>query len=236
MIQSLYESFRHWSAEGAVYIISDPHFNDPDCQIMDRHWPMPEDAIKSINASITKNDTLVILGDVGDERFVSFLNAGRKVLVSGNHDKGASKYKRKIRTMVFDDERYTYDDAKAEATNSFPLCNISISQGTNFLHPPFTYYIATIDNGLFDEIYTGPLMIGEKLLLSHEPISLPFVTNIHGHVHGGQMRYKNEFGCNCINVATDVCRSIPINLGVEIKNGLLADTPSIHRLEIDKRM
>ena len=184
MIQSLYEPFKKWSENGAVYIISDTHFGDPDCQIMNPNWPDPECAVRVINSVVTKNDTLVILGDVGDEHFVSSINAGYKVLVCGNHDKGASRYM----------------------------------------------------NGLFDEVYTGPLVIGEKLLLSHEPIYLPFVTNIHGHVHGAPMRYKNVFGCNCLNLASDVCGFKPINLWVEIKNGLLSDTQSIHRLTIDKRI
>ena len=84
----------------------------------------------------------------------------------------------------------------------------------------------------FDEIYEGPLFIGEKILLSHEPISLPFALNIHGHDHNGTEYYQE--GCKHINVAANVCGYQPINLGKLIKKGILADIPSIHRLTIDQ--
>ena len=31
MIPTLYEPFRHWSEQGSVYILSDLHFDDEDC-------------------------------------------------------------------------------------------------------------------------------------------------------------------------------------------------------------
>ena len=36
----------------------------------------------------------------------------------------------------------------------------------------------------FDEIYSGPLIISEKIILSHEPGEVPWALNIHGHDHG----------------------------------------------------
>ena len=45
----------------------------------------------------------------------------------------------------------------------------------------------------FDEIYTGPLFIAEKILLSHEPVyGLPWCLNIHGHDHNDMEPYKEE--------------------------------------------
>ena len=41
---------------------------------------------------VTKNDTLILLGDVGDIECVKKLR-GYKVLIKGNHDKGNSYYK-----------------------------------------------------------------------------------------------------------------------------------------------
>lgn len=35
MITTLYEPFRHWSEGGSVYILSDMHFADSDCKLMD---------------------------------------------------------------------------------------------------------------------------------------------------------------------------------------------------------
>lgn len=37
-----------------------------------------------------------------------------------------------------------------------------------------------VDNHLFDEVYTGVVMLNDKVLLSHEPVYLNFVYNIHG--------------------------------------------------------
>ena len=82
------------------------------------------------------------------------------------------------------------------------------------------------------EIYTGPLFIGEKILLSHEPIGLPFVVNIHGHDHSNMAYYRD--GCKYYNVAANVINYQPVSLGKLIKDGLLANIPSIHRITIDR--
>ena len=87
----------------------------------------------------------------------------------------------------------------------------------------------------FDEIYTGPLFIAEKILLSHEPVcGLPWCLNIHGHDHNNMEPYKE--GCKHINLAANVCGYTPINLGKIIKDGVLADVPSIHRMTIDRQV
>ena len=87
----------------------------------------------------------------------------------------------------------------------------------------------------FDEIYTGPLFIAEKILLSHEPVyGSPWCLNIHGHDHNNIEPYKEE--CKHINLAANVCGYTPINLGKIIKEGVLADVPSIHRMTIDRQV
>ena len=83
----------------------------------------------------------------------------------------------------------------------------------------------------FNEIYDGPLFIGPKILLSHEPIGVPFAVNIHGHDHNNVETYKN--GCKYLNLAANVCNYTPVNLGKLIKDGILSDIKSIHRLVID---
>ena len=87
---------------------------------------------------------------------------------------------------------------------------------------------------VFDEIYTGPLMVGEKLLLSHEPIEhLDWAFNIHGHDHQGAARV------NHLNCCVDASKKFygldwePINMNQIMKTGLLSRTESIHRLTID---
>jgi calcineurin-like phosphoesterase family protein len=81
----------------------------------------------------------------------------------------------------------------------------------------------------FDEIYTGALIIGEKLILSHEPVDIPWLFNIHGHDHSGVVGRKNH-----LNVCSDVIDYDPINLNQIMKTGLLSRTESIHRLTIDE--
>lgn len=81
----------------------------------------------------------------------------------------------------------------------------------------------------FDEIYTGPLFIGERLLLSHEPVFglEQWCVNIHGHCHG---KCASE---SHLNAASDVCGFTPLNLGKLIKSGLLGRVESLHRITID---
>ena len=86
----------------------------------------------------------------------------------------------------------------------------------------------------FDEIYTGALFIGEKILLSHEPIpGISFALNIHGHDHNGVERYTED--CKYLNLAANVCGYIPVNLGKIIKDGALSKIKTIHRQVIDGR-
>ena len=43
-------------------------------------------------------------------------------------------------------------------------------------------------------------------------------------------------GCKHINLAANLCGYTPINLGKIIKEGVIADVPSIHRMTIDKQV
>ena len=179
MIATLYPVFRHWSAKGSVYILSDLHFADSDCKLMDPDWISTEEQVRIVNDLVKKNDTFVCLGDVGNRDYAAQIKAGYKVLILGNHDRKGG-----------------YKD-------------------------------------LFDEIYDGPLFIAEKILLSHEPVSgLPWCLNIHGHDHSG-IEDCTE-GCRHLNLAANVCGYTPVSLGKLIKNGLLLDIDSIHRITIDK--
>ena len=98
MLPFLYDKFKSWSEKGSVYILSDTHFNDDDCKLMDEAWLEPSDHINLINKYVHKNDTLVLLGDVGDISYIDKLKAGYKVLIMGNHDESVTKFKK-----VFDE-------------------------------------------------------------------------------------------------------------------------------------
>lgn len=179
MIASLYRPFQEWAEKGSVYILSDTHFEDSDCKLMDPSWISPEEQVDIIRKLVHKNDTFIHLGDVGSGEYIARIRAGKKILLLGNHDR-----------------RSDYVD-------------------------------------LFDEIYTGPLFISDRILLSHEPIDgLTWCMNIHGHDHSGREHYSP--GCRHLNVAANVCGYTPVSLGKLIKDGALAGIDSIHRETIDR--
>ena len=187
MIDTLYNKFKPWSEKGSIYIISDTHFEDADCKLMDSNWISPQEHIDIIKQTVHKNDTLIHLGDVGNPEWMEQIKA-YKVLIMGNHDQSATKFK------------------------------------------PY-----------FNEIYTGPLFIAEKILLSHEPIingSAWF--NIHGHDHNklSYTEWQNDDGFseswNELNLAANVVDYKVYNLGHGIKNGLLSYVDGVHRLTIDR--
>ena len=89
----------------------------------------------------------------------------------------------------------------------------------------------TLYEDVFDEVFSGPVFITEKLLLSHEPVQLPFAFNIHGHDHANWTASKKDF--MHINVCAEHIDYTPINLTHLLKNGLLSKVESIHRITID---
>ena len=93
MIESLYPFARKWSEKGSVLLYSDPHFGDSDCKLMSPDWPEPEEQVENLKKCCTKNDTLVILGDIGDPKYLQDIKS-YKVLIAGNHDLGLSNYEK----------------------------------------------------------------------------------------------------------------------------------------------
>lgn len=173
----LYEPFRHWAYKNSIWFFGDPHFGDEDCRIMDGSWVSIEDQIRIINSVVPKNATLILLGDIGDPRYISEINAQYRVLIMGNHDKPSLK-------------------------------------------------------GYFNESFTGPLFISQKILLSHEPVyGIDFCLNIHGHDHGGIFR-KDPYH---LNVAANICNFTPVSLKDVIKSGYMSGIDDIHRIAIDKQ-
>lgn len=224
MLPGVYDKFQYWG-EQTVWIYSDPHFGDKELQdgIPDR--PNDQEQIKRINAKAGKKDTLIVLGDVGDLDCVQQLRAGRKILIMGNHDSGASNYKREIIKKVFSQEDYTEKEAYQFVKNLYPYYQITINEEYT---SPYMRYSAYADNKLFDEVYEGPLMIGEKLILSHEPLDTPWAFNIHGHIH------EEKIWTNHLNVCADVINYEPVNLNQLLKAGLTSGVQTIHRDTIDK--
>lgn len=84
---------------------------------------------------------------------------------------------------------------------------------------------------VFDEVYAGALIVGEKLILSHEPVDVPWAFNIHGHVHSGEPMSDNQH----FNVCGEARKCYePVNLNQFMKAGFMAKVQTIHRDTIDK--
>ena len=219
MIPTLYDKFKPWSERGSVYIISDTHFEDEDCLLMDKNWITPQEHINRIKKCVHKNDTLIHLGDVGNPEWMNQIKA-HKVLIMGNHDQSATKFK-KHREMI-DLDGCTDDEI------NWKLDHGEIDSISYEFHSPFIRGYKTL--GYFDEVYTGPLFIAEKILLSHEPIICGSMWyNIHGHDHNKD----HIWSYNEINLASNVTRFDIFNLGKAIKLGMLRHIDGVHRLTID---
>ena len=92
MIKCLYPPFQHWSEKGSIWIISDTHFDDPDCHLMNPDWIEPQIHVYIINGFVHKDDTLICLGDVGNPEWFDQIKCKNRVLITGNHDAGKTKY------------------------------------------------------------------------------------------------------------------------------------------------
>lgn len=228
-IAGLYKAFDHWHQEATLWIISDTHFGDADIRRGFPDRPADDELVKRINSYAGRKDTLICLGDVGDLSYVKQFRAKYKILIMGNHDCGRTNYERKTETKIFNKDFFQKDEALAEITKIYPGCRYTISEGCQF-HSSFEYWEIVADNMLFDEVYEGPLMIGEKLILSHEPVDVPWAFNIHGHIH--DPKHKND-KCH-FNVCSDAIDYVPINMNQWMKQGYLSHVESIHRDCINK--
>ena len=224
-IAGLYKIFDHWHAQGTMWIYSDPHFNDPDLK-KGIERPSADELVQKINSKVGRKDTIVILGDICDIEYVKKIR-GYKVLIMGNHDSGRTNYERQWWKEWFDKDKFQKDEALLEMQRMYPGCRYTIDEEYSF-HSPFESWVVTADNMLFDEVYEGPVMIAEKLILSHEPVDVPWAFNIHGHDHAGKKR-KNH-----LNVCSDVIGHVPVNMNQFMKSGALAHIDTIHRDTIDK--
>lgn len=221
MIAGLYKIFDHWHAQGTLFIYSDPHFNDADLKAgIER--PDAEELVKLINSKVGRKDTIIILGDIVDIEPVKKIR-GYKVLIMGNHDSGRTNYERQVITQLFSKELYTKEQVLDLMKTMYPNCRYTIDE-------EYEFWKVSADNQLFDEVYEGPLMIGEKLILSHEPVDVPWAFNIHGHIHDS--KHKNDK--HHFNVCADTIGYVPINMNQWMKQGYLSCIESIHRTTINK--
>ena len=224
MIGNLYPIFQHWSKRGSVYLISDTHFDDNDRKIMG-YTISENEQIAILKKKVHKNDTLIHLGDVGNIDYIKQLKC-YKVLIMGNHDQSKTKYEQKY--TIIDLDNLTDEEIKLKERRH------EIDYWNYDFHAPFKRGYK--NNNLFNEIYTGPLWISQKLVLSHEPLFIdlgitnqPIAFNIHGHDHAGKF-YNDNYH---LNICQNVFGYEPLDLKVFIKKGFLNTVSSIHRATID---
>ncbi len=218
----LYPCFNKWLEFNNIWLISDPHFNDPEMVHLRKNYISDEEQVKRINAKVGKKDLLICLGDVGDISFVSKLRAGYKVLIKGNHDdKGDAYYQREII------ERFSNENMDELDKTTFALAGVTGEQ--DIIHKIVRKYTKVEDNHLFDEVYSGPIWIAEKILLSHEPIDIPYAFNIHGHDHSNWFDNGHH-----LNLCVEHIDYTPVSLIKLIKDGTFSKVDSIHRMTIDR--
>ena len=205
-LPGVYSIFNNlWKDCQSCYIISDTHFKDHDLIHAYEDRPNDEELVKLINSKVGREDVLIHLGDVGDINYIHKLKGKIKILICGNHDQGASYYKRQIWKKKFDKEKYSRQEALSIMKELYPNCS----------------YL----------VFTGPLMISSKLILSHEPIDCAgWAFNLHGHIHARS--HKND-ECH-YNVCADCHDYLPLNLNQFLKSGALSKVSSVHRQTIDE--
>ena len=174
-----------------------------------------EAQVKSINKVAHKCDTIIFLGDIGDTKHIAKLKAGYKVLIMGNHDKGASNYKRSFVT-----QKLSNDSVKEIEDN---LSNIEKEYLGS--HLVGTLVAKVEDNHLFDEVYEGNLYISDKIKLSHAAAPEAGYINLHGHDHSHNDGYC--FAAEHINYT-------PVCLKKIFESGALGKTTSFRRSTVDK--
>ena len=216
-IKQLYDEYAaKWLKPGVtIWVFSDPHFNDLESKVFrGESYPGDDALVKRINSKVGKHDVIIFLGDIGDLEYVKKIK-GYKVLIMGNHDQGITNYKREYETYHLEKvilKNYTcYGPGQFEDSYEYKKV------------------VDSFDNHLFDEVYGGPLFVGPKLLLSHEPIYYPYAYNIHGHVHS--LEAKNDD--NHFNACAEHIDYTPVRLSDIIAKAHLSKIPDIHRATID---
>ena len=226
MVTGLYNIFNTLWGMQTIWLYSDPHFGETEEESGLANKPTDAEQVQRINSKVGRKDTIIFLGDVGDPNWLKGIR-GYKVLITGNHDTGISNYKRDRFQRSFDADEWQKDEVYLKMKQEYPDYSVTVEKFYDF-RKPYTKWVATMDNQLCDEVYSGPLTIGPKLILSHEPIEIDGMFNIHGHVHSLASSTDKD-----LNVCSMNINYTPVNLNQLMKCGLTSKVDSIHRITID---
>lgn len=211
MIDSLYYPFKKWSENAAVWLYSDPHFGDFESYTFrglttdKTKEELDKFQVDRINKFVNKNDTIIFLGDIGDPVPLKKIK-GHKVLITGNHDRGAAFYRE------YFDEIYTG-------------C-LTISDRIILSHepiegcPPFLFNIHGHDhNGTDFKEY----VFRDCDAVSSEKIAI------------NALAAAKQYKLNRFNVCAEWINYKPVALKDIINSGVLSNIPTIHRDYLDKK-
>ena len=239
MRKYLYDNYaERWYRGGRIYFYSDPHFSDPEMVYLRKNYIGDDEQVRRINSKIGKNDTIIILGDIGNIDWVKKIR-GYKVLIKGNHDGGNSNYQRQVNEIrIFNGTELTSEqltNIRQHATHLQDFENLAL------------FRTKIEDNRLFDEVYEGALQVGPNIVLSHEPIPvLSCCINIHGHDHSNlnkdliidftssEPRIVEASDKHHFNMCAEHIDYTPVSLDEIIKSISFKDYLDIHRITIDK--
>lgn len=89
---------QEFSVSQKTYFIADTHFNDSNIlRFENRPFgnvdEMNTSLVNQWNNIVTEDDTVYMLGDIGDVKFLKHLN-GKKYLIKGNHDTETNEFYR----------------------------------------------------------------------------------------------------------------------------------------------
>ena len=226
MVTGLYDIFNERWGMQTIWLYSDPHFGETEDESGLTNKPTDAEQVQRINSKVGRKDIIIFLGDIGDPSWLKGIR-GYKVLITGNHDTGISNYQRDRFQRSFDADEWQKDEVYMEMKQEYPDYCVTVEKFYDFRRP-YTKWVATMDNQLCDEVYSGPLTIGPKLILSHEPIEIDGMFNIHGHVHSLALPTDRDLNICSMNI-----NYIPVNLNQLMKHGLTSKVDSIHRITID---
>ena len=226
MVTGLYNIFNTLWGMQTIWLYSDPHFGETEEESGLINKPTDAEQVQRINSKVGRKDTIIFLGDIGDPSWLKGIR-GYKVLITGNHDTGISNYQRVRFQRSFDADEWQKDEVYQKMKQEYPDHCITVEKFYDFRRP-YVKWVATMDNQLCDEVYNGALIIGPKLILSHEPIEIDGMFNVHGHTHS--LTSPTDKDLNICSMNIDYT---PINLNQLMKRGLTSKVDSIHRITID---
>lgn len=211
MIDSLYYPFRKWSENAAIWLYSDPHFGDFESYtfrglITDKtKEELDKFQVDRINKFVNKNDTIIFLGDIGDPTPLKKIR-GHKILITGNHDRGAAFYKE------YFDEIYT---GCLTISDRIILSHEPIEDC-----PPFLFNIHGHDhNGTDFKEYVFRACDA----VSSEKMAINALAAV------------KQYKLNRFNVCAEWINYKPVALKDIINSGVLSNIPTIHRDYLDKK-